>query len=331
LKSVILFLTISISFNLFSFETPKTDRIKISIVDFSANPTPGADMASMIDVQTVTNSINEEIQSILMVDYEIASQQELKQALKLNDLPQLGIIGDRDALIKMGLSISAVNVIMGSVSKSGELFLVDIKCINTKNGIEKYGQFKIDNISDLEDAKFKNSLKRSLEKLSKMKPVEKVVPKEVAVKKEVKKDDPKEFTKKQLKKQVAFENIEIIRPYKLHALGAGTASIVSLAAGIVFHMKKSDKKDQHDSKLKEWNPDWNQSEISLFKYQESSIRDDGNKYDTYSNVFYISSGILAVTSGVLYFITEQKKQQKNLSFDVGFDSDFVMLNLNIKY
>jgi len=305
LRNILWLLIVTLSFNLFSSEITKSDRTKVAILDFSANPSPGADTTSIIEIQTVATLVYEEVRNILKPDYDITTQFQFKSFLKQHGIPESDIITDKAALITAAKALSVKNVIIGNVSMSDKKYLIDIKLVAAEDGKEAFKQFQIDNVGELENEKFKNGLKTFLTEAN------------------------APIIKKEIKTTAVVEEEKTIRPYKWHALGTGVAAIASLTAGIIFHTKKLNKEEEHSDKLDSWNPSWSQSEISTFKSDEKTIRGDANSYDSYSKIFYVSAGVLAVTSGVLFFITEEEETEKALSFDFNFDKDFIMLNFKV--
>jgi len=329
LKKVITFLffiLITITAQNMFAEKESGKGLKIAIINFSANPKPGDDMAKILEIQTITDLVTDEVKKSLKLDYEITIQYQLKNTLKKNDLPQAGIISNMDALISTAKALSVKNVIMGSVEMEEGYYFIKMKILNTENNRDLDLSYKMKDISEIEDEKFRKDLRSSVESLNRTEKKEITgKEKEGEIKKEKKGEDAEKAAPEKVEPVKKYSEPETVtvRPYKWYAVGSAATGLVLVTTALIYGSKSSDEKDLYYSIINSDNKDSN------WETDAENHRNNHNSYDNISTASYVAGGVFIAAGAALYFITD--KQPKNYSFNFGAGKESFMLNFSLKF
>jgi len=294
-----------------------SQKESLAVISFSAVQTPGTNMSSMLEIQTISELVTDEVKKALKKNYLLAIDAKLKSLLKINKLPQSGIITNHKALSNIGKAISVNLFIMGSVEKGNKDYLIKIKLVKATTSSVKELSFSMKEISDLEKQQLSQKLNSLVASMDKKKAVVKAT---VHKKKSDKKVTPKSLKKEPVKSAIApTKPATKIRPYKWYSIGCWAAGGVSILSGLIFGAKSASKED-------DFNRFFNQGD----KTRADTARKDSNRFESLSIGSYVAAGILTAAGTALFFITEDTND-KSYSFDLSFDNTHVLFGLNYNF
>jgi len=275
--------------------------MKIAILDFHDLNTK-EQIAPIISETLITELVNSK-------KFTVVERSKIKAILREQGLQQTGALETEDA-VAAGRLLTVQKVFIGTFSKLGDSFIINIRVVNVEKGEMEYAVKK--QFLRLEKAV---TVTESLAKEIEMRYFPSAVDNQI-----IKKDEL--IIEKEDKKVPVIPSKETIRPYKWHGIAALSAGAVLVASGVFFNSKAKDEYDKYD-KYKNAGSDFDE----LWKKAEDG-KSQGDDYIMYRNITYGVGAGAVVAGAVLLFITKEKVSSP---VAVSVSEDTFLLTFNQKF
>lgn len=240
----------------------------------------------------------------------VLERDQMNKILKEQDF-QISGCTDTECGIEIGKLLNANKVLLGTVGKLGDKYIINARIVNVEKGITEFAEkATVDSKTDLDKGCeiFARKIAVMIKSSGKFKPIE------------IKTDES--FSEDKGKEKKAY-----IYPYRIWSYISAGISVISLGTGLYYNsMVNSYNEDAN----KEYDK-YQNARGESFYYWENEFSQYWNSYKSYiedskdaqkkRNIFYITSAVTGAT-GIIFFLI---KKPTNERLSIKFNSQSIKL------